>query len=580
MKRHSSERSFGFQIATKSADEAIAAVRLAQEAGVDFVDLNVGCPIFEATRRGLGAELLKRPDALCRLVALTTQEIGDVPFTVKVRLGPSDSKINADRVVEGLTAAGAAAVTVHGRTMTQRYTRPADWATISRIGRERGRSPGAVPLIGNGDVLTWYEAQDRLALGGIDALMVGRGALIKPWIFAEYAEGRSIEPTSLERVRMLFRLTSYFKDHFGPDDFGKRHAFYFLPWHFEFLCRYRPLPEDVFRPLSRQLPLIQNSRLVDDALHKAGLFPPSSKGSDGQADSGAEGLLERVLRSEDPAVHLAVSEALWAAESSEEAIDSLLAWGAAAEGERRGAGAEWGAEPGARGGESSWQVGGAGPRGDNSSAAAAVTSRRPRSESSRWQPVSIATHLSLLEIRVGRVVSSLPHPGAETLMVNEVDCGSGGGVRCVVTGRRSEVGDSGGAVGLEGLLVAVVCNLKPRTLLNVTSDGLMLFAHSDQGGLEGRGRWAPITAPPGEAPGALLSFFEAHKPPGHKPTAAAAAAATPTRASRAWKECQPSLKVVGGEAVAVIEAGVATGPLCSLATGKTCSSVVLEGVVV
>jgi tRNA-dihydrouridine synthase 3 len=78
-------------------------------------------------------------------------------MTVKIRLGVSDSKINAHRVVEGVVASGAAAVTVHGRTMEQRYYRPADWAIISDVARSTD-----VPVVGNGDILTWFEAEDRL----------------------------------------------------------------------------------------------------------------------------------------------------------------------------------------------------------------------------------------------------------------------------------------------------------------------------------------------------------------------------------------------------------------------------------
>ena len=94
-----------------------------------------------------------------------------LPLTVKVRLGESASKINVDEVVGLLEAAGAAAVTVHGRTMEQRYKKPADWGLVERVAAAH-----SVPVVGNGDVLTHYEARRRMEGHGLLAVMVGRCA--------------------------------------------------------------------------------------------------------------------------------------------------------------------------------------------------------------------------------------------------------------------------------------------------------------------------------------------------------------------------------------------------------------------
>jgi len=100
--------------------------------------------------------MLKKPDNLFKLVRLSAAA-SSLPLTVKFRLGVTDSKINAAEVVAGLVEAGAAAVTVHGRTATQRYTRPADWEMIASL------AEGCpIPLLGNGDILTHFEARDRL----------------------------------------------------------------------------------------------------------------------------------------------------------------------------------------------------------------------------------------------------------------------------------------------------------------------------------------------------------------------------------------------------------------------------------
>ena len=90
---------------------------------------------------------------------------------------------------------GASAVIVHGRTKEQRYTKAADYDVIRDIVRER-----KIPIIGNGDVLTWYDARDRMEHSGVAAMMVGRGALIKPWIFKEYRERKCWNPTAEQRV--------------------------------------------------------------------------------------------------------------------------------------------------------------------------------------------------------------------------------------------------------------------------------------------------------------------------------------------------------------------------------------------
>ena len=385
-KKGPTERYFGFQIATKSSDEALRAAELAVKEGATWIDLNCGCPIYEATRRGLGAAMLKRPSSLEKLVGLTVAST-PLPMTVKIRLGVSDTKINAHQVVEGLVNAGVAAVTVHGRTMEQRYTRPADWNIISDIAKSAG-----VPIIGNGDILTWFEAEDRMQdsndgvnlidssgkRSGVTALMAGRGALIKPWIFKEWAEKKTWFPTPEERIAVYWQLSVHFKEHFGSDEHGKRHSFYFLPWHFEFFCRYRPLPDDPFRELSRQVPLIQNSRSIDEKLISIGLLSSRNEPIESR-NKLLDSALERLLRCELPECHLAISEALWGSETAEEAVDALLLMAHSRIGEFellqqqgstssqsvRGKGIQRDIDDNGNGraDESSWVAGGSGPRG-------------------------------------------------------------------------------------------------------------------------------------------------------------------------------------------------------------------------
>ena len=90
-----------------------------------------------------------------------------------------------------------------------------------------------IPVIGNGDILTWYEAQDRLNLSGATGLMIGRGALIKPWIFQELREKTDLDLTPQERIAIYLRLTNYMLEHFGDDAHGQRTVSSFLFWHFD-----------------------------------------------------------------------------------------------------------------------------------------------------------------------------------------------------------------------------------------------------------------------------------------------------------------------------------------------------------
>ena len=296
IRRHPSERVFGAQIAAKSIDEGSRTLEAIAERGADFVDINCGCPIHDTVRRGLGAHLLRRPKALGKFISGLTQ-VSKLPITVKIRTGWSNDAINVHEVCQILEESGAAAITVHGRTREQRYTRAANWELIGEVVKNRN-----IPIIGNGDILTHYEAQYRKAVSGCSAVMIGRGALIKPWIFKELREGRALNPTSEERVQIYWRLAQYMKEHFHNDEKGKRRAWYFLPWHFSFFCRYRPWDQSSWEERARSHPLIQ-TRPVDEL----DISP-----------------LESLLRSESPAVHEQISATLWESESYEDALGALI----------------------------------------------------------------------------------------------------------------------------------------------------------------------------------------------------------------------------------------------------------------
>jgi tRNA-dihydrouridine synthase 3 len=298
LRRAPNEQHFGVQIATNDVEEGITAMQYAQKLGADFVDLNCGCPIHEATRRGLGSSLLRSPPKLGKLVRGMT-ESNVLPLSVKIRLGCEADTITVQQVVEELIDAGAAAVTIHGRTAQQRYSKAADWNLIEEVVRTHANSPTRIPIVGNGDILTHYEARRRLDESGVDAVMVGRGALIKPWIFKEFNDQQSWEPDVNERIAVYRTLACYMKDHFGNDAMGRKRSNYFFPWHFEFLCRYQALPEADFGSMSLQEPLLQRRVSIDEEA----LEP-----------------IERLLSHRSNRTHALIANALWESDSDSHAV--------------------------------------------------------------------------------------------------------------------------------------------------------------------------------------------------------------------------------------------------------------------
>ena len=225
LRRPEAETLFGAQIATNQISEGVAACVLAEEAGAAWVDLNCGCPIYEATRRGLGSALLRKPAKLARLVGGLV-EGSPLPVSVKIRLSPAGNKdVNALEHIEALAALDhkPAFVTLHARTATQRYGRAATWEDVEACARKAG---DAFPVLGNGDVLTHFEARRKRAVAPTAAgLMVGRGALINPWLFDDIRNEKSWLPTAEERLEVYYSLVAGYRDTFGAVCINKIVAF-------------------------------------------------------------------------------------------------------------------------------------------------------------------------------------------------------------------------------------------------------------------------------------------------------------------------------------------------------------------
>jgi tRNA-dihydrouridine synthase 3 len=226
------------QLAGNKPEELGWAAALAEERGADFVDLNLGCPIDHFTRIGLGASLARQPRRVHRLVEAMKRAVAKVPVTVKIRLGWDDEHRNHLEVARAAAEAGAEAITVHGRSRNARYRFAADWGAIGEVAQAV-----SVPVIGNGDILFPHEIAAGRERAGCRAVMVARGALIKPWIFREATEGyRAV--SAEERLALYRRYVELALEHWGDDDRGRRQVLDFTRWHFGFWCRYAPRRAD------------------------------------------------------------------------------------------------------------------------------------------------------------------------------------------------------------------------------------------------------------------------------------------------------------------------------------------------
>ena len=198
------ERPISLQIVGSDLDSLTFASKYVQDnTNADIIDINMGCPVVKVTNRGrAGCSLMKDPLKVKSIVE-SIVDIIDIPLTVKIRSGWDKDNVNAVEIAQIAADAGASAITVHPRTKDQGYSGKADWSIIKDV-----KDNVDIPVIGNGDVRTCFDAKRMLDETGCDAVMIGRAALGNPWLIrdcVEYLENGSLprEVSIEERMEVL-----------------------------------------------------------------------------------------------------------------------------------------------------------------------------------------------------------------------------------------------------------------------------------------------------------------------------------------------------------------------------------------
>ena len=271
------------QLYTVDPDTTYAAARMIVEENLaDHIDMNFGCPVPKVTRRGGGAALPYKRRLFGQIVAAAVRatEGTSIPVTVKFRIGIDDAHhthLDAGRIAE---QEGAAAVALHARTAAQRYSGAADWSQIARL----KDVVTTIPVLGNGDIFEAADASAMIAATGCDGVVIGRGCLGRPWLFAELSAafaGTPIPdpPTLGEVADIIRRHGALLAQHFGEDK-GMRDIRKHIAWYLHGL----PAGSDLRRALSLVQTCAELDRLLGE-LDRDVPFPAAAHGARGRQGS-------------------------------------------------------------------------------------------------------------------------------------------------------------------------------------------------------------------------------------------------------------------------------------------------------
>jgi len=266
LKKHPEEDCFGVQLCGGFGDAMARCAQMVEEnLDVDFVDVNFGCPIDVVINKGGGSACLLRPNRMKDIIQSMTSVLR-CPLTLKMRKGFTDKQDIAHVLLPQVATWGASAVTLHGRTREQRYSRLADWDYIKTCAKivnnlgangtdrndidndgaaEQKGGPGTVnqkmQLIGNGDVMSFEDHERAITEAGVATTYVARGALLKPWVFTEIKERRHWDISASERLDLIKKFALNGIEHWGSDTRGIENTRRFLLEWLSFANRYVPV---------------------------------------------------------------------------------------------------------------------------------------------------------------------------------------------------------------------------------------------------------------------------------------------------------------------------------------------------
>lgn len=177
-----SERPVIFQLYGENINLMVEAAKILEMYQPDALDINLGCSVKKISQRGAGSGLLRQPDKVFEMLQSIRQAIS-LPLTAKIRLGWDEKSLNYMEISDWAEKAGVELLTVHGRTRSQGFNSPAIWQPIAEVKQARN-----IPIIGNGDVKAYSDAQKMFDSTNCDAVMIGRAAIGNPWIFSPHSE--------------------------------------------------------------------------------------------------------------------------------------------------------------------------------------------------------------------------------------------------------------------------------------------------------------------------------------------------------------------------------------------------------